>query len=101
MNEIRKSIYAILKSDIRTKRVQVFKAKDKIEYHIYKSRLPNKLVLPRPVLWAVIVCKAKHIIKNIRQGLEVTGTRYTGDALRKYLNSTKKINRQYYNLRFK
>lgn len=99
-HEIRKSTFAIIKKDLANKSVKIIKAKDKIEYHIYKTTI-NKLVLPRPILWAIIVCNAKHVVKNIKTGIEIIGTRYTEDALRLYLRKTKKIKRVVHEVRFK
>jgi len=100
-HEIRTSTYAILKRDITNKKVRIIKANDVIEYHIYRKNLPNKIVLPRPILWAIIVCNFKHVMKNNKQGLEVHGTRYSEEALRIYLRKTDKVNRVAHSIRFK
>ncbi len=95
------SPFVILKRDIRNGSVKVIKAKDKTEYHIYSQRLPNRLIVPRPVLSAIIVCDANHVIKNIKTGLEIIGTRYTEEALRNYLKETKQMKRVSQDVRFK
>ncbi|KKK95098.1 hypothetical protein LCGC14_2676200 [marine sediment metagenome] len=89
------SPFVILKRDIRSGSVKIMKAKDKIEYHIYSQILPSRLIVPRPVLTAIIVCGAKHVIKNIKTG------RYTEEALRNYLKETKQMKRVSQDVRFK
>ena len=95
------SPFVILKRDIRSGLVKIIKAKDKTEYHIYSQILPSRLIVPRPVLTAIIVCKASHVIKNIKSGLEIIGTRYTEEALTNYLRETKQMKRVSQDVRFK
>ena len=101
-NPVRLSEFRIHKKSLinRTTQIKRIIERNQIEYWIYKRKLPSRILLPKPTLIYVIVCKPEHIIANNADHFKIRGIRYPfGDDLTKYLSDTNHLKRVHQNVR--
>ena len=101
-NPVRNGEFRIYKQSIidRSTQVKCLVERHQIEYWIYKTKLPSRIIIPKPTLVYVIVCKPNHIISNTQDYFKIRGLRYPfGDELTKYLSDTKNLKRIHQNVR--
>lgn len=101
LKEIRKSNFIIRVDDLEKDIVKIKLVKNKIEYYIYRTKIckDKEIELLKIELWAIILCKKKHVLRSDYSALEIKGIRYTEEALQQYLEKTKKLKRILYNLK--
>lgn len=101
-NPVRQSEFRIYKRSIVNYSTQIKRLveRNQIEYWIYKTKLPSQIILPKPTLVYLIVCKLDHIVSNNRDYFAIKGLRYPfGDDLTKYLSDTEHLKRVSQNVR--